>query len=304
MESFTEVTAKDMIIRTISLFALSYLILQLNSNWKNSYAKYGKWIRSSITIVLNVTIFLVMVKLFATLYPVFVKAKISEKEIGLIYFVYFVVVIFALFIARILTYQILQQQQLLENERLKQQNLQKELTALKNQINPHFLFNSLNSLNSIVRENKEATTFVNKLSYMYRYILQSGDIDLVSLKEELKFLQSYIHLIKTRYRDRFDVKITIEDSFLTYEIPPLAIQLLVENAVKHNEISEGNPLLVKIYSEDEGIYVENKIQPRTAFVDSTGNGLMNLDKRYFLLKKNHISIQKNNNIFKVKLPLN
>ncbi len=303
IESFTQVSIKDIMIRVLFIFILSFLILQLNANWKNKYAGYSIILRSSITIVLNAIVFLGIVQLFINVYSLFVGESLSEPEKGLIYFIYFVVLLITLFIARILRYQILHQEDLLENERLKQQNLQKELTALKNQINPHFLFNSLNSLNSIIRDNKEATTFVNKLSFMYRYILQSGDKDLVSLKEELKFLDSYIHLIKTRYRDRFMIEIAIEDMHLQKEVPPLALQLLVENAVKHNEISEDNPLKVKVFSEGETICIENIIRPRTSFVDSTGNGLMNLDKRYFLLKKQHISISNANNAFRVTLPL-
>ena len=196
-----------------------------------------------------------------------------------------------------------QQVSLIENERLKQQNLQTELVALKNQIDPHFLFNSLNSLTCLIRDNDEATQFVKKLSFMYRYILQSGDRDLVSLKEELKFLESYSYLIKARYRDRFTIDIEIDEKYLEKEIPPLALQLLVENAVKHNEISETNPLTVKIFYKNGFIYVENILKPRTVMAEGTGNGLMNLDKRYYLIAKQNIVITKDDNIFSVKLPI-
>ncbi|WP_109300950.1 sensor histidine kinase [Aquimarina sp. AU474] len=302
--SYTEVSIRDIIVRFLLLFMLSLLSLELNSNLKNIYSKYSIIFRSSITTILNVMLFFGMVQLFVFTYPKIVGETLSKSETGLMYFVYFVILIVTLFIARILKFQIIHQRDLLEQEKLKQQNLQKELTALKNQINPHFLFNSLNSLNSIVRENKEATTFVNKLSFMYRYILQSGDRDMVTLKEELKFLNSYVHMQKTRYRDRFVINIDIETKYLQYELPPLALQLLVENAVKHNEISEDNPLVVSVYTTSEFLIVENEIKPRTSFVDSTGNGLINLDKRYFLLKKQHINISNTDNIFRVKLPLN
>jgi LytS/YehU family sensor histidine kinase len=138
---------------------------------------------------------------------------------------------------------------------------------------------------------------------MYRYILQSGSQDLVTIKEELKFLESYIYLIKTRYRDRFQIEINVDENVLNKKLPTLALQLLVENAVKHSEISETNPLLVKVYSEDDFVIVENLIKPRTTFVDSTGNGLVNLNKRYELLKNNNIIISNTNQVFKVKLPL-
>ncbi len=304
VDSFTEVSIRDIIVRFLFLFLMSLVSLELNTNWKNIYARYSTFLRTCITIVLNTILFLGIVQLLVSIYPLVTGQKLSESETGFMYFVYFVILMITIFIARILKYQMIHHEDLLENEKLKQQNLQKELTALKNQINPHFLFNSLNSLNSIVRDNKDATTFIKELSFMYRYILQSGERDVVSLQEELKFLDSYVHLVKTRYRDRFAINIAIDDKYLQREVPPLALQLLVENAVKHNEISEKNPLQVSIYSKNEIIYVENEIRQRTSFVDSTGNGLMNLDKRYFLLKKQHISISNKENIFRVKLPIN
>ncbi len=304
VDSFTEASLQDVTIRFLFLFLMSLAALELNTNCKNIYAQYSTFLRTCITIVLNTILFLGIVQLLVSIYPLVTGQELSESETGFMYFVYFVILIITVFIARILKYQMMHHEDLLENEKLKQQNLQKELTALKNQINPHFLFNSFNSLNSIVRDNKDATTFIKELSFMYRYILQSGERDLVSLQEELKFLDSYVHLVKTRYRDRFVIDIVIDEEYLLKEVPPLALQLLVENAVKHNEISEKNPLQVKIYSKDSIIYIENEIRERTSFVDSTGNGLMNLDKRYFLLKKQHISISNKENIFSVKLPIN
>jgi len=227
----------------------------------------------------------------------------SKEERGFLSFNYVTLFIVLFFVARILRLQIIQKENLLENEQLKQQNLQNELTALKNQIDPHFLFNSLNSLNSLIRDNKEATAFVTKLSFMYRYILQSGDRNLVTVKEELKFLESYIYLIKTRYRDRFSIEMDIHAGDLEKEVPPLALQLLVENAVKHNEISESHPLEVKIYSMDNQICIENTIRERTTLAEGTGNGLANLNKRYNLLGKQKMTITTDNNTFCVKLPL-
>ncbi|WP_299439318.1 histidine kinase [uncultured Aquimarina sp.] len=302
--SFSEVSVLDIIIRFLFLFIISLISLELNTNWKSIYSQYSVFVRTSLTIVLNTILFLGIVQLFVSIYTLVTGQVLSESEIGFMYFVYFVILVITIFIARILKYQMIHHEDLLENEKLKQQNLQKELTALKNQINPHFLFNSLNSLNSIVRDNKDATEFIKKLSFMYRYILQSGERDVVSLQEELKFLDSYVHLVKTRYRDRFDINVSINEKYMLREVPPLALQLLVENAVKHNEISEKNPLLVNIYSKNGIIYVQNEIRLRTSYVDSTGNGLMNLDKRYFLLKKQHISISNKENIFCVKLPIN
>jgi len=242
--------------------------------------------------------------MFRFLYPYIIGVQMTSLEFRFLVFILTVVLIILFFVARILRFQIAQKQSLIENEKLIQQNLQTELTALKNQVNPHFLFNSLNTLTSLVRENKPASDFIKKLSFMYRYILQSGEKDLVTIEEELKFLESYTYLIETRYRDRFTIDLYIEKRFLEKEIPPLALQILVENAVKHNEISETNPLVVSVYSEDNSILVKNEIRLRTTFVDSTGNGLSNLDKRYKLLKNQNIKISKDNNEFCVSLALN
>lgn len=301
--SFTQVTLGDILMRVIFLFVFSLCVLQFNSNWKFRYTVNNPFLSSSITVLVNTALFFVTVSLFVVIHQRVIGDLMNDSDKGLLYFVYFIVLFILLFISRILRLQIIRQDDIAEKKLLKHQSLQNELSALKNQINPHFLFNSLNSLNSLIRDNLEATTFVNKLSFMYRYILQSGQQDLVTLKEELKFLESYVYLIKTRYRNRFDIHIDIDDKWLHKDIPTLALQLLVENAVKHNEISESNPLVVKLYIEDEYIIIENPVKPRMTFIDSTGQGLANIDKRYFLLKNKHIIISNENDIFKIKLPL-
>ncbi len=302
-ESFTPITAEDIIVRGFFTLLFSWLILQYNVNWRFKYSHLSMWLRTSITIIGNIIIAITVIDLLFLIYPLIVEVELPEAERNRFYFGYFVMYIIMFFIAGFLRYQIVNQQQEIENEQLKQKNLESELVALKNQINPHFLFNSLNSLNSLVRENKEATKFVNKLSFMYRYILQSSDRNLVLLKEELKFLESYIYLIKTRYRNRFDIKIDIDKDLYEENVPPLALQLLVENAVKHNEISESNPLFVNVYTDNGYICVENKISLRSTFVDSTGNGLSNLNKRCLLLKDREIEISDTDGIFKVKFLL-
>jgi hypothetical protein len=302
--SFTPATIKDIAIRVLVLMVFSWLVLQFNTNWKFIYAYLNNLFKTIITVLINTALYFLTIFLFAFIHEKFTDGLLNSSDKGILYFVYFVVLLILVFIARILRYQIIRQEDVAEKELLKQQSLQNELSALKNQINPHFLFNSLNSLNSLIRDNKEATMFVNKLSFMYRYILQSGQQDFVTLREELKFLESYAFLINTRYRNRFKLKIDINDHLLNESVPALALQLLVENAVKHNEISVSHPLSVNLYVDDDYLVVENEIRPRTTFVDSTGQGLANIDKRYMLLKHKHINISDTNNIFKVKLPLN
>ncbi|PCI02509.1 MAG: hypothetical protein COB81_05205 [Flavobacteriaceae bacterium] len=303
-KSFATTSISDVVVRTIFLFVFSWLILQFNTNWKFRFSVYRMFVRSALTVVLNVVFFFCSVNVLVFFYEKMIGSFLTSSDISMLYFVYFIVQIILIFIARILRFQVIRQEDIAEKELLKQQSLLNELASLKNQINPHFLFNSLSSLNSLIRENKKATMFVNKLSFLYRYILQSGEKDLVTLKEELKFLDSYVYLIDTRYRNRFSIEISIDEKWINQEVPVLVLQLLVENAVKHNEISESNPLHVKLFIENNYLIVENIIKPRTSFVDSTGQGLININKRYVLLKDKHIVISNSKGVFKVKLPLN
>lgn len=298
------ITIQDILVRATYLFLFCWIVLLFNANWKLFYQKIPLVKKIVAAVIVNGFLLFFAPLFFTFLYPKIVGHPLETLDENMLYFGYFIIFLILIFISRILRYQIQKEEDTAEKELLKQQSLENELAALKNQINPHFLFNSLNSLNSLVRENKEATTFVSKLSFMYRYILQSNHTDLIPLKEEIKFLESYVYLIKTRYRDNFEIQMDLNETIFHNDIPVLGLQLLVENAVKHNEISKNNPLLVKVYAEDNFLIVENKIKPRTSFVDSTGNGLANLDKRYFLLKKQHISIENTNETFKVKLPLN
>lgn len=302
-KSFDQVSVLDIVLRVCFLFLFSWTILQFNSNWKFFYAKYSKALRLILTTLINAAIFLLTLYIFIIIYEKSTGVYMTSSERSLLYFIYFVVLLMAIFIAQILRAQITHQQDSIEKELLKQQSLQNELEALKNQINPHFLFNSLNSLSALVRDNKQANTFVSKLSFMYRYILQSGQENMVTLSEELKFLESYIYLIQTRYRDRFSIKITIPEQWMETQIPSMSLQLLVENAVKHNEISGQKPLQVKVYVASGFLVVENMIQPRTAFVESTGQGLANINKRYKMLKQKAIIIKNTEGVFSVKLPL-
>lgn len=198
---------------------------------------------------------------------------------------------------------------MVENQQLKTENLKNQYETLKNQLNPHMLFNSLNTLYALVRENPDkAQDYISQLSKVMRYTLkQDSDIErsTISLQEELNFINSYIYLLKMRFEDNISFVFNIDNSLLMKKIPRMAIQLLVENAVKHNEISNRNPLHITIRTiDDETLEVANNLQPRRGATTSTGIGLNNLRKRYQLLFNKDIEIQeKENNIFSVKIPL-
>lgn len=197
-----------------------------------------------------------------------------------------------------------QQQVSVENEQLQAENIRNQYEVLKNQLNPHMLFNSLNTLQSLVRENQnKAQDYIQELSRVLRYTLQSNDSQSVSLREEMDFASAYIFLLKMRFENNLQFDIQINKYFETCHLPPMAIQVLIENAVKHNEISNRKPLTIHISTDTEGfLAVSNTIQPKWTATPGTGIGLVNLAKRYRLLFKQDIQITEDKE-FTVRIPL-
>jgi two-component system LytT family sensor kinase len=195
-----------------------------------------------------------------------------------------------------------------KQESTKQEIVAKTETAkfesLKNQLDPHFLFNSLNVLTSLIGENPtQAERFTTKLSKVYRYVLEQRNKDLVPIEEELKFAKTYMELLGMRFEDA--VKFNIPDSISNdaLKIVPLSLQLLLENAVKHNVVSSSKPLTINIYEEGNYLIIENNINPKEAIGKSTKVGLQNIADRYGLITDKGVKIENNNKTFKVSLPL-
>ncbi len=300
---FSEASLSDLILRIMFFFVFAWIILELNVNGRQYFPQASKNYVVPSLILLNIILVFVGAESFRFLHPWVTQMSLEESEPKFLKVIFFALAVILIFVSSIIRLQKARHDKILENAELEQQNLQKELSALKNQVNPHFLFNSLNSLSALVRENEKASSFVKNLSFLYRYILQSGAMDLVTVDEELRFLKSYLDLIKVRYGHKIKHTIKIEESVGTRQIPPLAVQLLVENAVKHNEISEKHPLEIKLYSTKSSLIVENKIRPRKSFVQSNGIGLYNLTKRYKLLMGKSISIRQKEGNFCVELPI-
>jgi len=190
-------------------------------------------------------------------------------------------------------------------EQLEKQQLLNEIALLKIQVNPHFLFNSLSILSSLVRVNPDlAEQFIDQLSRSYRYILEQKEQSLVSLRTELEFIQSYVFLLKIRFENKFDLDIQLDDAVLDrFTIPPLTLQLLIENAVKHNRMSAAEPLRIVVSVVDDMLVVHNRLQPRPSPAESTGIGLQNIQNRYALLTDKPVRAGEENGEFVVKLPL-
>jgi two-component system, LytTR family, sensor kinase len=194
---------------------------------------------------------------------------------------------------------------LLQAEELKRASLQAELQALRNQLDPHFLFNSFNALTSLVEDNpKDAVKFIQELSQVYRYVLQAHDKTTATIHEELGFAKSYFYLLQARFGKNIQLDVNISPEFLRHRLPTMAMQMLIENAVKHNVVSGEYPLMISLVADDNHIHVKNNFQPKLFGIEnSTQIGLRNISSRYSILTEKTVVIEKNAHDFMVSLPL-
>ena len=204
-------------------------------------------------------------------------------------------------------YSLMQQREniVVENERLKTENLATRYNMLMGQINPHFFFNSLNSLSMLVREqdNDRALEYIDQLSYTFRYIIQNGQSSVTTLREEMAFAEAYAYLFKIRYEDKLFFEFDIDEEYMSWTLPALSLQPLIGNAVKHNTITSKNPLRVAIRVVDGVLEVENKKHPKLDVEPSTGIGLQNLRSRWQIVSGRDIEVIESDEMFIVRLPL-
>lgn len=236
------------------------------------------------------------------------QAEIARKN-RVTYIILFIglgVLMLALvFLSRMLVFHRNSEKLKLKTQDLEKQQLVNEISLLKTQVNPHFLFNSLSILSSLVRIDPDLSErFIDQLSRSYRYILEQKDQSLVTLRTELSFIDSYAFLLKIRFENKFNLNITIPPEALDkYKIAPLTLQLLVENAVKHNRMSVTEPLIINISLEGDVLIVKNKLQPRATEYKSTGVGLQNIMNRYALLTNRQVIAGESGDEFVVKIPI-
>ncbi len=191
-----------------------------------------------------------------------------------------------------------------EKENLKRESLKAELSALKTQVNPHFLFNNLNTLVSVIPENpKLAVDFVQQLSKLYRHILEVKDEQSILLQEELDVLKAYAFLLQTRFGNNLDVIIDVPAERLKKRIVPLSLQILMENAIKHNIVSSDKPLRIEVTALNGKLVVSNNLQRKNQVNESTGIGLDNIRNRYKLLGSGEVEVIENGSNFTVSIPL-
>ena len=192
-----------------------------------------------------------------------------------------------------------------KEEQSKQAIVQAQLDALSNRSQPHFFFNSLNTLRDIIDHNskEDAKLFVDKLSDVYRFILSKGKKNQISLEEEIAFAKAYVHVQSERFGENLEVLWNIPNSILHQGIIPTSLQLLIENAIKHNVVSKSKPLQINIFEKDGDLVVENALQPKSSKIPSTKLGLKNLTQRYVLLTERTLEIDSDQTIFRVSIPL-
>jgi len=189
-------------------------------------------------------------------------------------------------------------------DQLDKERSQAELQALTNEMDPHFIFNSLNTLNHLILNNpQQAHLFNNKLAQVYKYFLINKTRELISLRDEMEFIDSYFFLLQIRHDNKLQMHVELSDEAHKAMIPPCAVQVLIENAIKHNEFTDNHPLLIKIVMNGHFIRVSNNAKPKPYVVNSTGIGLKNLSSRYRIITRKDIEIEKSRDSFTVKLPL-
>lgn len=192
-----------------------------------------------------------------------------------------------------------------EKELLQQMKTEQEFENLKAQVNPHFLFNCFTTLSGLINEDKiRAEQFLSELSNVYRYLLNANKNDLTTLNNEIRFIQSFLELLKTRYGAALEVKMNVNEEYYPYLLPSLSLQMLVENAVKHNVVSKKRPLLIELYTENHpALIVRNSLQPKQDKEISTGIGLRNIRSKYQLLNNEEFGAGIESERYVVKLPL-
>jgi two-component system LytT family sensor kinase len=192
----------------------------------------------------------------------------------------------------------------IELERTKADNLGAQFELLKQQVNPHFLFNSLSTLKSMIElGDEQSADFINKLSDFYRFTLQNRKSDLISLTEEMDIMHAYMYLLKARFEEGISLTIDIQPTLYQTFIPPFTLQLLIENCIKHNIVSLEQPLHIRLYTTDETLVIGNRRQLKKNPEPSTQLGLENINQRYIHLLNKKIEIENDADFFKVKLPL-
>lgn len=263
----------------------------------------GIFVNYLLVLSLIILFLWIYLKIFKLNYTIaIILEEFNEVKIRVYILILVLDILFVVFDFLIYSYKYYSQGQL-QNARLSRKQMELQFEALRTQLSPHYLFNSLNTISSLIYKDVNQTEeYIRKLAKTYQYILASDKKQLISLNEEIDFINDYCFLLNIRFGKAFKVYIDVEKTFLEYLIPPISIQILVENAVKHNVFDDDNPLEVDIITNDKVVSVKNNILKAPASRESFKIGLSNIRKRYEVFTDKKIKIVKNDS-FTVELPL-
>jgi sensor histidine kinase YesM len=301
----TEHVVLEVVALQVLFFLMSVFFCFYNYYWHKRFVPQSgsRFLNGVIVFVVNISISLIISLVLGAIMSQFVDLNLNQSRAGFMFGRVLFASLFSLLVSYILNLINRTKISEIENARLKEKVMASQLASLKEQVNPHFLFNTLNSLSSVIRqdEKEKSLEFVDRLALVYRYILASQEKNLININEELKFINDYVYLLKTRFNDKLQVVVDEMDSNKQAVVPPLALQLLVENAVHHNVMSTMSPLIIEITFERENIVVRNNLKKKSSS-ESFGIGLANLSKRYDLIAQKDIKIIETEAFFTVKLP--
>lgn len=301
LQSFLYYALYSIPLALVNSYFFDYLDEKVN--WKNSGKyRFAIGLFGSVTLTL-ITIFFIRVFHRTVLDQVSLEVFFNTERLQFYFIALIITLVISLFFHAFHFYKELQKNKLKE-QKIIAGTASAQFESLKNQIDPHFLFNSLNVLTSLIEENPDkAQKFTTSLSKIYRYVLDQKDKELVSLEEELNFAGIYIQLLQMRFENSVFVKLPKQLQNPDAKVVPLSLQLLLENSIKHNIVSESKPLTITIYEENNTLVVENNLQRKEVLSTRKGVGLQNIINRYGILTNRNVEIIETNGLFQVKLPI-
>lgn len=302
-----EVSWWDPAIKFLYSFLIAWIFLWLNVHRFNilNRLKILHTHRFSHRLLINIVLLIMIRLLFKLLGIPEAREVMPAKASAFLFNISLIIeVSFCIFAAEIYVLLIRNQEEKLNNEKLLKANAEANFEVLKNQVNPHFLFNSLNTINAMIdNDTKAAKRFVANMSHVYRYVLNSTGKQVITLAEEMDFTTAYINMLLERHSGSLLIETDIPGHFYTFLLPPVSAQVLIENAVKHNIVSVHHPLAITIKAENDRLIVANRINGKKQIPGATGTGLYNLNQRYLHLCDMEIDITKKDGIFSVSIPL-
>ena len=295
------------LLYTLPLTLINYYLFNY-LNHKINWEKYDQRYRFVIGFVGSISLTLIALFLIRTFHKVVLEGQTYSEffasQNGTFYLISLIItVVISLFFHVFYFYKALQENKVKE-QKIIAGTASAKFESLKNQIDPHFLFNSLNVLTSLIEESPDnAQKFTTSLSKIYRYVLEQKDKELVSIEEELSFAILYMNLLKMRFEDSIHYEIPKELSTPNGKVVPLSLQLLLENTIKHNVVSEKKPLYIRIFEDKGYLIVENDYQKKEVLGARKGVGLQNIADRYSLITQREVAVEQNSEVFRVKLPI-